>query len=188
MSDPLDLKPCPFCGERAALVADNGPYLVECVECRAAGPRAPYPKKAAEFWNRRSTPVITVHASADLKPETVKALAAAGEAVVKAIREGKIKAPTPQAATPDPRPMPSEDLLRYMRKIPKAGAEAQAPSVREAVALLDILDRKSFSNVDLCRYCGYEFHQETCPIERLRKILEAQPGKEDKEGEDGKQG
>jgi hypothetical protein len=51
------LLPCPFCGCLPKMVCDNGPFLVECPSCRAAGGRAPYEGKAAKFWNRRSESV-----------------------------------------------------------------------------------------------------------------------------------
>jgi hypothetical protein len=60
MTNPTpSLAPCPFCGENPTLVNDNGPWLVECVTCRAASGRAPYEAKAAKLWNRRALPAPT---------------------------------------------------------------------------------------------------------------------------------
>jgi hypothetical protein len=56
MENDLRLLPCPFCGENPTMTLDGGPYLVECPSCRAASGTAPYPAKAAKFWNRRSRP------------------------------------------------------------------------------------------------------------------------------------
>lgn len=72
---PLDLKPCPFCGGPAVIDSVGGPntpFQAECTKCLATGHRAPYEKKAAEFWNRRA-PVESVPAPVGLDMEATEA-------------------------------------------------------------------------------------------------------------------
>lgn len=47
------LRPCPFCGDTAAMDAEHGRWYVECTQCSAVGMRCTTAEKAAEFWNRR---------------------------------------------------------------------------------------------------------------------------------------
>ena len=50
--------PCPFCGEEAALYADDGltaPYWVECINCLIRTDYFTRPDSAADHWNRRKT-------------------------------------------------------------------------------------------------------------------------------------
>lgn len=57
-----ELKPCPFCGTKSyecdCVVFNNNLggkwYFVECIECKAQGPRMTTHKHACEAWNRRT--------------------------------------------------------------------------------------------------------------------------------------
>ncbi len=58
-----ELKPCPFCGGDAMLLAfepsagSAPPYWMgNCITCDADGPARHDKDKAAEAWNRRETP------------------------------------------------------------------------------------------------------------------------------------
>lgn len=59
MQEPT-LKPCPFCGGKSFVVADESPaYItVSCLECGAEGPSDEGCTKtgAIEAWNRRAEP------------------------------------------------------------------------------------------------------------------------------------
>lgn len=51
---------CPFCGEEAALYADDSlicPYWVECMRCEARGLYFKRPDQAADCWNTRHDPL-----------------------------------------------------------------------------------------------------------------------------------
>ena len=57
-SEPGELAPCPFCGERLASVIrgvlNNPDYWVVCCHgCRSQGPVAAGSAEAARLWNRR---------------------------------------------------------------------------------------------------------------------------------------
>lgn len=119
--------------------------------------------------------------------------------------------PAPQAATPDPRPalldvamelleewpLPKmgnplreeladarRELRRAVKDHKKAGAEAPAPSVWEAA------QRAVDAWKSWVAHSYTDLHQKKMfrAMENLNSLLAAQPGKEDKEGEDGKQG
>lgn len=51
-------KPCPFCGLYLAVTWHIGhldkPWIVNCYECGAEGPRAKTEKEAIELWNKRA--------------------------------------------------------------------------------------------------------------------------------------
>lgn len=69
MSEKIELKSCPFCGEKTDIVVvekivlDEGDSpedytledRVECQNCGALGPTADHRTSAREAWNRRDT-------------------------------------------------------------------------------------------------------------------------------------
>ncbi len=54
MENEVELKPCPFCGNKYVDITSNGmeSYSVICRSCGAEGPGAPL-KYVIDVWNRR---------------------------------------------------------------------------------------------------------------------------------------
>lgn len=49
-----ELKPCPFCGERAELKTGIHTQYVICLSCETMGPNLASPSECVAAWNRRA--------------------------------------------------------------------------------------------------------------------------------------
>lgn len=51
-----ELKPCPFCGGRAAIQQGGFTKYVMCLKCEVMGPNLASDVELIDAWNRRTTP------------------------------------------------------------------------------------------------------------------------------------
>ena len=52
-----ELKPCPFCGDKAVKVEQNGKFITECIRCPSSISIPMFSKKtSAIYWNTRHIP------------------------------------------------------------------------------------------------------------------------------------